>query len=59
MIYIKKQRILSSASTRFFWAVSDVILSIDSASIVDFVCHHCGNDVWIKNFSNEPDADAN
>jgi len=53
MIYIKTQRSLSNASTRLFRAVSDRILSNDTASTVDVSYHHCDNDFCLKNLSNE------
>jgi hypothetical protein len=51
MISVKTHRSLSSASTRFFRAVSDIFLSTDAASTVDFMYHHCDNNICIKNLA--------
>jgi hypothetical protein len=58
MISIKTQRSLSSASTRLFRAVSDIILSNDAASAVDVLYRCCDNYFCLKNLSNAPVANA-
>jgi hypothetical protein len=58
MISIKTQLGISSASTRCFRVVGDIILSSDAASAVDVLYHHSENNFCLKNLSNARVANA-